>query len=235
MVHALDFRSDVCENYERCHPQSPALTRRVHRSPGRVLTTEEVFRMNMENDETKVEVSEATPEISEAEPAPAPPSKLPKNLVSIIAGVVVIILLCICLAVVGGGYYVYNQGLLAGIGIGTKPCVKVVQGYMTDSVKAVQTMRQAYEPLLKYVDPDKRERETLNFPTAVEIDEIEYRIVEESSTRAIIGVKGKYSITQGTGENAVTIHRQIDETITVVKADDGKWYLSELPYWWPPF
>jgi len=194
----------------------------------------EVFYMEMETEETKMEVGEVTTEATEARPEPTPPGKLPKNVVSIIAGVVVVILLCICLAVVGGGYYVYNQGLLAGIGIGTKPSVKVVQGYMTDSVKAMQTMRKTYEPLLEYVDPDEREQEMLDFPTAIEMDEIEYRIVEESSTRAIIGIKGKYSITRGSGDDAVTTYKQIDETITVVKADDGKWYLSELPYWWPP-
>jgi hypothetical protein len=191
--------------------------------------------MEMEHDETKMEVSEVTTETGKAEPAPAPPGKPPQKLVSIIAGVVVVILLCLCLGVVGGGYYVYNQGLLADIGIGTKPSVKVVQGYMTDSVKAMQTVRQAYEPLMKYVDPDKREREMLDIPTAVEIDEIEYKILDESSTRTTIRVKGEYSITRGSGDDAVTTHEEIDETITVVKADDGKWYLSEMPYWWPPF
>jgi hypothetical protein len=192
----------------------------------------EVFRM--ENDETLMEVSEVATEADEAKPAPKPSGKLPKNLASIVAGVVVIILLCICLVVVWGGYYVYNQGLLAGIGIGTKPSIKVVQDYMTDSVKAVQTIRQAYEPLLKYVEPDEREQEMLDLPTAIKMDEIEYKILEESSTKATISVKGEYSITRGTGEEEVTTHKQIDETITVVKADDGKWYLSEMPYWWPP-
>ncbi|MDY7040335.1 MAG: hypothetical protein SVX38_05695 [Chloroflexota bacterium] len=187
-------------------------------------------------DETKIiETNEGATEAGEAEPTSAATGRLPKNMVSIIAAVVAVIILCLCLAVVGGGYYVYNQGLLAGIGIGTKPSVKVVQDYMTESVKAIQNVRQAYEPLLKYVDPEEREQEMLNLPTSVEMDELEYRIIEEFDTRTIIGVKGEYSITHGSGDDAVTRHRQLDETITVVKAEDGKWYLSELPGWWPPY
>jgi len=205
----------------------------VHTAGQDTHTEKEVFYM--ENDETKVDLSEVTTEeAGEAKPAPTPRRKLPKNVVSIIAGVIVIVLICICLAVAWGGYYVYNQGLLAGIGIGTKPSVKVVQGYMADSVKSMQAMRQAYEPLLKYVAPDKRDQWMLDFPTEVKLDKVEYKILEESTTKAVISVKGEYSITQGSGEERVTKHGQLDETITVIKVD-GKWYISEMPDWWPPY
>ncbi|MCR4407557.1 MAG: hypothetical protein NUW24_11660 [Anaerolineae bacterium] len=189
----------------------------------------------MENDETRVISEVASEEAGEVKPTPAPRGKLPKNLVSIIAGIIVIALICVCLAVAGGGYYVYNQGLLAGIGIGTKPSVKVVQGYMADSIKSMQAMRKAYEPLLKYLAPDKRDKWMIDFPAEVKIDKVEYKILEESTTKAVINVKGEYSITQGGGEETVTKHGQLDETITVIKADDGKWYLSEMPDWWPPY
>jgi hypothetical protein len=237
-VQVFDFIPNVCENKNAAIHSPLSRAELVSRSLGRALTpTKEVFCMGNEetrHDETQVEVSEVTTAAGEAKPVPAPSRKLPKNLVSIISGIVVVILLVICLGLAWGGYYVYDRGLLAGIGIGTKPSVKVVQGYMQDSLKAVQTIRKAYEPLLQYLEPEDREREMQDFPTAMEMEEMEYKVIEESSTRAVISVKGRYAITRGTGDEAVTTRERVDETITVVKAEDGKWYLSEFPYWWPP-
>jgi len=188
----------------------------------------------MKHDETQLEVSEVAAEAGETTPEPTPPRRLPQRLVPVVAGVIVVILLCICLGLLGGGYYVYNQGILAGIGIGTKPSVRVVQNYMQDAVKAIQGIRQAYEPLLQYVDPEERDRERLDLPTAIEIEGLEYELIEESATRAVVAVKGEYFITWGSGEEATTTRESLDETITVIKGEDGKWYLAELPYWWPP-